>query len=161
MAAIETMRAVTNAVRGAKDRPGGPVIRDMALLLPAFRARVESVLAAMRAQGFDPLVWETYRSPERAAVLARQGTGITRSIHCYGLAVDVVSESKLWSAGPRFWLALRTAAEAHGLVSGAAWRRVDLPHIQGVPVRLQELVRSQTQDENIALAGRLLPERAS
>lgn len=158
MSIADTVRANVNAVRGAVDRPTpARVCRDMDLLVPAFRSRVESVLADMRAQGFDPLVWETWRSRERAALLSARGVGVVQSMHCYGCAVDIISESKRWGAPRKFWLALGAAAKAHGLTWGGTWRRHDLPHLQAVPIGpLQQLVRASTPDEIADLVTRRL-----
>jgi hypothetical protein len=127
---------------GAPERatPGG-VIRDLDLLAPAFRAKVLDLVARMIASGWDPIVHETWRSPERAAMLAASGRGIAKSMHCYSLAVDIISASKRWSAPFAFWRDLRDHAEALGLVSGARFSRRDLPHVQGVPIAKQALVR--------------------
>jgi hypothetical protein len=60
----------------------------------------------------------------------------SKSMHGYGLAVDIISKSKQWDAPPSFWNALATTAEKHGLVAGLRWKMKDSPHIQwaGVPV---------------------------
>lgn len=142
--------------RGAVDRPGGKVERDLALLVPAFRSVLQDVVADMEAQGFDPLVHETYRSRARAETLSRKGVGIVQSMHCYGVAADVISASKRWSAPPAFWRALRDCAEARGLTSGARWQRRDLPHVQAVPVAMQQRVRASTPEEVAALVAEQL-----
>lgn len=139
---LATVRANVNAVRGAVERPGGPIVRDMLALVPAFRVRVEAVLRAMRDEGHDPMVFETLRTAERCEELFRRGTGSLHSMHRHGIAADIISESLRWKAPRAFWLSLRKHAEANGLTSGAAWRRVDLPHIQAVPVALQAKVRT-------------------
>lgn len=157
MAVIDTMKAATNAVLGAKPREGGAIISDMNALVPAFRVRVERVVADMRAEGWDPRVFETLRSTERAMKLAAKGTGVVQSMHCYGIAADIISASKLWNASPGFWLSLRRNAEKHGLVSGAAWRRHDLPHVQGVPVDKQWLIKQSTPEEIARIIARHLP----
>lgn len=122
-------------------RPGGAIVRDVAELVPAFRERVLDLVAMMRASGHDPWIFETYRSPERARALADRGTGVVGSMHSYGCAVDVISSSKEWGAPFAFWRDLRDHAEALGLVSGARWRRRDLPHVQAIPVGRQALLR--------------------
>ena len=138
---LETVKSTVNAVLGSKPRPGGAVCDDMDLLAPAFRVRVERVVADMRAEGFQPRVFETFRSVGRATLLAARGTGVVQSLHCLGLAADIIDARKLWSAGPSFWLSLQRNAVKHGLVSGASWRRHDLPHIQAIPVVSQALAR--------------------
>jgi len=115
--------------------PEAPVIRDMARLLPGFREQVELVLADMRGAGFDPYVFETARSPERAAILAARGTGSLHSMHIYGAAADVIDAKLLWSARAAFWTSLTAFAEARGLTCGSRFKHLhDLPHIQAIPV---------------------------
>lgn len=154
---IDAIRAHAHILAGAVDRPSAGITRRLDALVPEFRARVELVLADMRAAGHDPLVWETYRTPDRAAYLAGIGRGVRESMHCYGLAVDVISDGRKWSPHRAFWRDLRRLAVARGLVSGAAFSRVDLPHIQAVPVALQPLVRAAaTPDDVRAIAVRAL-----
>jgi hypothetical protein len=99
-------------------------------LVPTVRAPLERVLARMRARGFAPRVWETGRSLARAEMLAKKGTGIARSMHRIGLAVDVVDTRTLWLAPAKFWSAL--AEEAHR--EGFATLPDDRPHLQAVAV---------------------------
>jgi hypothetical protein len=122
-------------------RPGGVVVRDLDLLVPAFKERVLDLVAMMRASGHQPLVWETFRSRERAEALAKRGTGVVDSMHTYGVAVDVICERRKWSAPFTFWRDLRDHAESLGLTSGARWRRRDLPHVQAIPVSHQGVLR--------------------
>jgi hypothetical protein len=139
--AIDVALRVRSAI-GVSDRPGGKLVRDVEALAPAFQSPVVTIVERMKAGGFDPLIWETYRSPERAAMLAKKGSGIALSMHCYGCAVDIISESKKWNAGFAFWRRLRDEAESLDLVSGARFSRRDKPHIQCVPIASQGYVRS-------------------
>lgn len=142
---------------GPRDRPGGAVHCSLELLLPCVRERVERVLERMRADGHDPLVWESLRSEERAAELEQRGTGSRRSLHCYGAAVDIICAQRMWKASRKFWRDLVRHAEAEGLTCGARWSRVDLPHLQAVPVRLQNALRAlATLDEREAFCRRVL-----
>jgi hypothetical protein len=113
--------------------PGAPV-RDVdssvSSLVPTVRLPIARVLARMRSRGFEPRVWETRRSLGRAEMLAKKGTGITRSMHRLGLAVDVVDARTLWLAPAKFWSAL--AEEAHR--EGFATLPGDRPHLQAVAV---------------------------
>lgn len=113
---------------------------SLELLHPLFMPRVVDMLAEVRAAGFDPKVHETLRSFERAAELKLRGTGVEKSMHCYGLAVDVIDRSKKWNATPLFWATLGKAAKRQGLVWGGPWG--DKPHVQAVPVRLQAQIRA-------------------
>ena len=122
------------------------VSRDPPLLLPGFAAKVESLFARMRAQGHDPMLWEGYRSPERAQKLSDKGTGIKMSMHCLGAAVDIVDEDDMWKATPEFWDCLGDEAEALGLtVLYRNGRRRDRPHVQAIPVKDQSRFRGMTE----------------
>lgn len=122
------------------------VSRDPHLLLPAFAAKVETLFQRLRKQGHDPLLWEAYRSPERAQRLSDKGTGIKNSLHCYGAAVDIVDEDDMWSASAEFWDAIGDEAEALGLVvlyrNG---RRRDRPHVQAIAVKDQHRFRAMSE----------------
>jgi hypothetical protein len=125
---------------------GGPSVRsgvnrDDSTLLPAFRKKMVTLFERMRARGYDPYLWEAKRSRERAIELANKGTGITLSMHLYGAAADVVSESSLWSPPQDFWKALRDEATKLGLVSGFDWTNPDKPHVQAITVIEQAAFR--------------------
>lgn len=136
--------------------------RDMSRLASAFRAAVERVVARLEAEGFDPMVFETLRTRERqwwifgkgrtaeqcvaAGVPAKyawpEGARATNansylvSVHGHGLAVDIVSKSKLWGASAAFWKALGEAVRDEGLTWGGDWKSpVDRPHVQWRLVR--------------------------
>lgn len=119
---------------------GGPdykgLSRDPSLLVPAFADQIEKLFQAMRARGFDPLLWEGWRSSVRAKDLSVKGTGIENSMHIYGGAVDIVSESKLWN-DPKFFAALGQEAKKLGLTWGGDFSNDDMPHIQAVPFKLE------------------------
>lgn len=106
-------------------------------LLPTFRARVETLLEQLRDAGHEPVVFETLRTPERAAMLAAKGRGIRDSMHLYGAACDVVCAVHGWDCAKHrcdFFERLGKLGEALGLVWGGRWRRVDKPHLQAVQV---------------------------
>ena len=123
---------------GAPLRAG--VDRDPAHLLPEFADKLERVFRRMRARGFHPLLWEGYRTPERAAQEAREGDGVVKSLHTYGVAADVVDEStapRYWDGTPGFWTALGEETEREGLTWGGRFTRKDADHVQLVPPREQ------------------------
>lgn len=124
------------------------VSRDPSLLLPAFAAKVETLFQRLRKQGHFPMLWEAYRSRERAQILSDRGTGIINSMHCYGAAVDILDEDGMWTASHEFWDAIGDEAEALGLtVLYRKGRRRDRPHVQAVAVRDQHKFREMSVDE--------------
>jgi hypothetical protein len=127
-----------------------PVNRSLDVLAPRFRARVHMVVAGMVGLGLDAYVFETLRTNERQSYLYGfgrrydDGRGVvTHSVdadeswHHYGLAVDIISESKGWDAPPKFWRVLGETARGSGLHWGGDWKSFqDLPHVQwGSPMR--------------------------
>jgi hypothetical protein len=128
------------------------VQRDPALLVPAFRERVEVVLNELREHGYDPVIHETLRSRERAEQLVKEGKSNAKglSMHCLGLAVDCICRKHRWGchqAGCDFFERYGVIAERHSLTWGGRWTSlVDLPHVQAVPVRLQGLARATNVD---------------
>ncbi len=121
-------------------------------LVPSFRAKVLELLARMRARGLRPLVFETYRTPARAAELAKKGTGVALSQHSLGLAVDIIDAAKKWDAPPAFWNALHEEALALGL--GRIKRRDakgnlvwDYPHVQAMPGAYDAQMRALASTE--------------
>jgi hypothetical protein len=136
--------------------PEIPASRDMTKLAPLFAEKVFTVLADMKARGFDAIVREGFRSDERQAWLYGFGreydddrgnvTGAptgAKSWHRYGLAVDIVSATLEDDAPAAFWTALMEVAESIGLTSGDDWdrdgvpvesdpdeHRADKPHVQ-------------------------------
>jgi len=130
------------ATRGPKYAFGGPntatLNRDPRMLLPSFVARLNLLFARMRALGWDPYLNEGYRTPERAAELAKDGSGIVDSMHSYGAAADIRSESAGWS-NPQFFVDLGRESEALGLTWGGHWG--DANHVQAVSVADQPGLR--------------------
>lgn len=127
------------------------VNRDLGRLLPGFRERLERVLGAMSRAGWQPLVWEGYRSPERAAQLAKgPHRAIALSMHTLGAAADVVNganPANPWQAPDAFWADLGRLAEQEGLTWGGQWSPPDRPHVQAVTVAQQAAFRRMSADE--------------
>jgi len=104
-------------------------ITSISELWEPIQERVRNVLAAMKARGFDPIIYESRRTTERQAWLWGIGRlyqkhrkpvtfldGVDQlSKHQPGKAVDVVSRSQLWSAPAKFWTALKTEARKVGM----------------------------------------------
>lgn len=117
--------------------------RDWELLEPAFRQRLLLVMKLMREQhGYDVVLLEGYRSPDRQARLAARGGHVTRagayqSYHQYGLAADcaflrngklVITEQDPWAmTGYRLFGEL---AESVGLTWGGRWTLRDFGHVE-------------------------------
>lgn len=127
---------------GGPDKGG--VSRDPKLLLPSFAAKLNILFARMRAAGWDPILNEGYRTPARAAELAKQGVGVADSMHSYGAAVDIISASRGWS-NLAFFALLGQEAEALGLTWGGRFSKVDRPHVQAIPVAQQAAFRKLAQ----------------
>ena len=123
---------------------------DLAELAPPFRAAVEQLLERLRAAGYEPVVHETYRSPERAAALAEGGSGIAQSMHCLRIAADVTCARHGYDCGKHgcdFYQRLGAAAELLGMTWGGRWPKRDLVHVQGVPLVAQNQARRSTPAE--------------
>lgn len=125
------------------------VHRDPSELLPGFADKVEALFRRLRDRGLQPLLWEAYRTPERADELAKRGTGASgkRSMHCLGAAVDIVHATQHWNAPQSFWEAIGEEAAALGLTWGGRWSRPDKPHVQAVPVLEQAAFRKMSERE--------------
>lgn len=127
--------------------PSKPLPYNPSDLDPVFSAKLEAAFDAMRAQGYDPKVFEGGRTQRRQAWLYGQGrpdfvgTGrpgkqvtwiLSASNHGTfpGQAVDVISASKGW-ADMKFFDALGAAVKAQGLNWGGDWRKArDYPHVE-------------------------------
>jgi hypothetical protein len=136
-------------------RPKHPRIYDLNRLDPTFRERVEEVIKRMNERKFDAIVWETFRTRERADMLAATGTGIRDSMHCYGLAVDIISHNDMWDAPKEFWDALGEEYETMAIVWGGRFKNRglhgDRPHGQAVTVEQEHFVRHATPEQIVEL----------
>lgn len=131
---------------GKLDKPTSRSLED---LVPDVRAKVEAVIADLKAQGYEPYVYETKRSEERAAHLKTKGVSKlgSKSKHVPGRAADIVDGRKT-SAGQRVWwgagsdeadtmakdffAALGGAAKRAGLTWGGDWTGFyDPAHVEG------------------------------
>ena len=128
-----------------------PPTRSLDSVAPKFKAKLQRMLTNLHAQGKDAFIFEALRTGPRQKFLwgfgrsYDDGRGVVTHAedcnttwHCFGLAVDVVSESMGWEAPESFWNAVGAAAEAEGLVWGGRWAgaQKDRPHVQwGAPMR--------------------------
>ena len=118
---------------------------DLTLLLPSFERKARAVLAEMVARGYDPVPFDTLRTPAEAAKFYARGVGSKNSMHLYGVACDVICGSHGWQCsahGCKFFQALGEVVEGLGLVWGGRWKRHDLPHFQACSVADQAAVRA-------------------
>ncbi len=124
----------TNALR---------VHNDVTELAPLFRDAVERALGQCALHGLDAYVYEAYRTPELQAEYFSRGrtkrppfTTVTnapsnlQSWHGYGLAVDVISRAKQWSAGHEWFQRVAEIFKANQCKWGGDWKQADLPHFQ-------------------------------
>jgi SH3-like domain-containing protein len=119
------------------------VSNDLNQLAPLFRAAVEAAIAECQRAGLDAVVYEAYRSQELQAEYYARGrtkkpplqtvTNAPSNLHSwhgYGLAVDVISRSKAWHAGHRWFADVAAIFKRHNCKWGGDWTRPDLPHFQ-------------------------------
>ena len=133
-------------VEPKKVRP--KVQNDMDALLPSFRKEVEQLLKRMERRGFEPMVFETGRTEERAEWLknVKKTSKVgKRSMHCHGAAVDIICAKKKWD-NKQFFRALGQEAAALKLTWGGSWGW-DRPHVQAIPVGFQDELRALPCDE--------------
>ena len=120
------------------------ICRDMAMLEPGFRAKVQSVLDQAHTDGLDLRVAETFRSQARQAQLFEQGyTQLKKvGVHNYGLACDfnLFVNGKYETDGQKYSFLLNYGKKFNfisGIDWGTPWQSHsfhDWDHIQDVPV---------------------------
>lgn len=123
------------------------VCKDMALLEPGFRAKVEKFKALAEAAGHKIFVLETYRSPARQAQLFAQKKTQLRNVgtHGYGLAIDfALFVNGKYDPNGQDYACFVPIARKVGVISGVDWGVPGVPHsfrdfdhLQGVPVARQ------------------------
>ena len=110
---------------------------------PRYAQRLLLVFKIMKERhGYDMVLLEGYRSPERQNMLASKGSHVTqatgyRSYHQFGLAADVafmrdgkvvITEKDPWAM--QGYKHYGEAAESVGLVWGGRWKMMDLGHTE-------------------------------
>src|SRR3990167_11183347 len=55
-----------------------------------FSRRLADLIMEACSRGYSVTMGETYRPPETAALYAKKGIGIKRSLHCLRLAADIL-----------------------------------------------------------------------
>lgn len=120
----------------------GTASRNWALLHDDFSQRLLRVFKAMREEGYELVLLEGYRSPERQRELAAIGEHVTRadayqSYHQFGLAADcaflrngkiVISERDPWAM--QGYVRYGELAEREGLTWGGRWKLMDFGHVE-------------------------------
>ncbi|WP_341667146.1 M15 family metallopeptidase [Alcaligenes sp. SDU_A2] len=117
--------------------------RDWDLLDAEFRHRLLLIYQIMREEhGYEMVLLEGYRSPERQEKLAAMGTHVTQarafqSYHQFGLAADsaflrngkiVITEKDPWAM--RGYELYGETAEKVGLTWGGRWKMMDFGHVE-------------------------------
>ncbi len=113
-------------------------------LEPAFRAKIEQVIAALKNQAFQPKIVFGWRSVAvQKQLFDEKKTKVLFSFHNAqlkdgtpnALAVDIIDTRWAWSDAAQangFWNALGTAGKGLGLVWGGDWNDFpDVAHLQG------------------------------
>lgn len=116
--------------------------RDWAKLQPVFRQTLLTLLARLSARGYDFVLVEGYRSPERQESLAALGGHVTQarayeSRHQFGMAADLApirngvllfNFEDPWAKSA--YTEFGREASAMGLVWGGQWKMQDYGHIE-------------------------------
>ena len=81
-----------NTIRNDKRFNSEERIDDINLLEPVTRKIVQNIIEQARLNGLELMVFETYRSQQRQALLYAQGATKLQNVgvHHYGLACDIV-----------------------------------------------------------------------
>lgn len=144
--------------------------RDLTLLAPRFREAVAQGILACKAKGYPVKVNEAYRSQARQAWLYAQGrtrpgkkvtkapTSLT-SWHGYGLAVDVIHETKAyWPYGKsedakneKWFAEIAAIFKQCGCSWGGDWTDPDTPHMQwgNCPASPSDAARALMRDKGV------------
>ena len=132
--------------------------RDWAMLDTDFEQRLLLAFRIMKEKhGYEMVLLEGYRSPQRQARLAAMGPSVTnasafQSWHQYGLAADsafvrngriVISEQDPWAM--RGYQLYGDVAESVGLTWGGRWKMMDLGHTE---LRRPGVMKRRQQTEN-------------
>lgn len=129
--------------------------RRWAQMDPEFVQRLLRVFKIMKeAHGYDMVLLEGWRSPERQAMLAKQGPHVTlagawQSYHQFGLGADCaffrhgrlqISEKDPWAR--RGYQLYGQVAEQLGLTWGGRWQMLDLGHLEWRKPGVQAAMRA-------------------
>lgn len=103
-------------------------------LNPKFKIKVLEVLIQLEQRGYYPLIRNGLRTKSQAYRNHKAGVGSKNSLHCYGLAADIVLKDyrtpDLYNKAPKeFWIDLANIAKSLGLRAGFEFTKQDRPHI--------------------------------
>jgi hypothetical protein len=132
-------------------------IFDLALLEPITRANVQAIIADALAMGQELMIFETYRSQDRQAMLFQQGATKLQKVgvHHYGLAADlvrVVDGEPTWKVDYSF---LGPLALKYGLIWGGDW---GAPEVKHSFIDSDHVQRCTVAQQNDLFAGNWYPD---
>jgi hypothetical protein len=110
-------------------------IRDIKRLKASFRQKVNDIVAALKHEGYNPIVIETFRTVTRQKwLLANDRTWVKHSKHQDGLAADIafvdLQGKCIWWKNYSGWVRLAHYARAAGCIAGHDWKVRDCPHVE-------------------------------
>jgi len=139
------MSAGSDAATAVANFHGTKPTNDKTLLAPAFARAVEAAIAECNdsTNRLSAHVFETYRSNELQALYFQRGRSIKPphetvtnaqnnlfSWHGYGLAVDVIHQTKEWDVPVDWFERVAVIFKKHNCKWGGDWTKRDLPHFQ-------------------------------
>ena len=121
------------------------VCRDIAMLEPGTRAKVQAMISDAKANGHDVRILETYRSQARQTQLFHQGKTQLSKVGChgYGVAADLglFLDGTKYDARGQDYMFFEALCAKHKLISGINWGTPhaahsfrDYDHVQSVPI---------------------------
>lgn len=109
----------------------------------AFAHDVSNLINNIFTQGYKCTLGEAFRTPEQAAIYAKEGKGIKDSLHCDRLAIDLnlfssdgtyLTDAKSYEKFGTFWESLNPHNRWGGyFVSKYGGKLVDLDHFERKP----------------------------
>src|SRR5215471_6996632 len=121
-------------------------ISDPDLLEPITRELVEGIISDAQDQGFELMIFETYRSQQRQEQLFLQGATQLRKVgvHHFGLACDIVKSINGEPSWKGDFSIVGQLAQSAGLIWGGNWGNpnihhsfIDQPHVQRCTIARQ------------------------
>jgi hypothetical protein len=136
-------------LKSAWTRNPGAVCREIAMLEPGTRAKVETFIADAKSLGHDLRVLETYRSQARQSELYREGRTQLAKVGCHGFGV--AADLGLFLNGAKYdprgedYMFFQALCVKHKLISGIGWGTpharhtfTDYDHVQNVAIFRQD-----------------------